>query len=62
MDPRLRLISAAYLSAILERAGMLGNLQVQDVTIISDRPTLMSRIIPTAASNMTARQTPCRAA
>jgi hypothetical protein len=45
MDPLLRLISAAYLNAILERAGVLGDLHVQDVTIISDRPTLMSRII-----------------
>jgi ecdysteroid kinase len=45
MDPLLRLISAAYMNAILERAGVLGDLHVQDVTIISDRPTLMSRII-----------------
>jgi hypothetical protein len=45
MDPLLRLISAAYLNAILEPAGVLGDLHVQDVTIISDRPTLVSRII-----------------
>jgi hypothetical protein len=44
MDP-LRLISAAQLNAVLERAGVLGGLHVQDVTIISDRPTLVSRII-----------------
>jgi hypothetical protein len=45
MDPPLHLISAAHLNAILERAGVLGDLRVQDVTIISDRRTLMSRII-----------------
>ena len=45
MDPLLRLISAANLNAILERAGVLDDLHVQDVTIISDRPTLVSRII-----------------
>jgi hypothetical protein len=46
MDPPpLRLINAAHLSAILERAGVLGDLHVQDVTIISDHPTLVSRII-----------------
>jgi Ecdysteroid kinase-like family len=44
MDPLLPL-SAAHLSAILERAGVLDDLHVQDVTIISDRPTLVSRII-----------------
>jgi Ecdysteroid kinase-like family len=40
----LPLISAAPLNAILERAGVLGDRHVQDVTIISDRPTLISRI------------------
>ncbi len=45
MDPLLRLISAAHLNATLERAGMLGDLHVQDVTVMSDRATLMSRII-----------------
>ena len=44
-DPLLRLTSADHLNAILEKAGVLGNLHVQDVSIISDRPTLMSRII-----------------
>jgi ecdysteroid kinase len=43
MNP-LPLISAASLNAILERAGVLGERYVQDVTIISDRPTLVSRI------------------
>jgi hypothetical protein len=41
IDPLLRLISTAHLNAILERAGVLGDLHVQDVTIISDRPTLV---------------------
>jgi hypothetical protein len=45
MDPLLRLINAAHLNAILEKAGVLGDPHVQDVTIISDRPTLVSRII-----------------
>jgi hypothetical protein len=45
VDPLLRLISAAHLNAILERAGVLGNVHVQDVTNISDRSTLVSRII-----------------
>ncbi len=45
MDSLLRRISAAYLNTVLERAGVLGDLRVRDVTIISDRPTLMSRII-----------------
>jgi hypothetical protein len=45
MDSLPHLISAASLNAILERAGVLGDLHVQDVTIISDRPTLVSRII-----------------
>lgn len=45
MDPLLHLISAAHLNAILERAGMLGDPHVRDVTIIDDRATLMSRII-----------------
>jgi hypothetical protein len=45
MDPLLHLISAAQLNVILERAGVLDDLHVQDVTIISDRPTLVSRII-----------------
>jgi hypothetical protein len=44
MDP-LRLISAAHLNAILERAGVSDGRRARDVTIISDRPTLMSRII-----------------
>ena len=45
MDPLLRLISAAHLTAILERTGLLNDRRVQEVTIISDRPTLLSRII-----------------
>ena len=45
IDPLLRLTSADPLNAILEKAGVLGDLHVQDVSIISDRPTLMSRII-----------------
>lgn len=45
MDPLLPLISAAHLDAILERAGVLGGARVQNVIVISDRPTLMSRII-----------------
>ena len=45
MDPLLRLINAAHLNAILERAGVLGGLHVRDVAVISDRPTLVSRII-----------------
>jgi hypothetical protein len=45
MDPLLPLISAANLNAILERAGVLGDLRVLDVTVVSDHPTLMSRII-----------------
>jgi hypothetical protein len=45
MDPILPVISAARLNAILERAGVLGQSRVRDVTIISDRPTLISRII-----------------
>jgi hypothetical protein len=45
MDKLLRLISADYLNAILERAGVLGDQHVRDVSIISDRPTLVSRII-----------------
>jgi hypothetical protein len=44
-DPLLRLASADHLNAILEKAGVLGDRHVQDVSIISDRPTLMSRII-----------------
>ena len=44
-DRSLRLTSADHLNAILEKAGVLGDLHVQDVSIISDRPTLMSRII-----------------
>jgi hypothetical protein len=45
IDPLLSLINAARLDAILEQAGVLGHRHVQDVTIISDRPTLPSRII-----------------
>jgi hypothetical protein len=45
MDWLLRLTSADHLNAILEKAGVLGGLHVQDVSIISDRPTLASRII-----------------
>jgi hypothetical protein len=45
MDPLLRVISTAHLNAILRRAGVLGDLRVVDVTIVSDRATLMSRII-----------------
>ena len=44
-DPLLHLASADHLNAILEKAGVLGNRHVHDVSIISDRPTLMSRII-----------------
>ena len=40
MDPLLRLISAAHLNDVLERAGVLGDRYVQDVTLIGDRPTL----------------------
>jgi hypothetical protein len=47
MDP-LRLVSATYLNAILERAGVLDDLHVQDVTIISDRPTLVLADYPIA--------------
>jgi hypothetical protein len=45
MDQLLRLISAAHMNEILQRGGVLDDLHVQDVTIISDRPTLVSRII-----------------
>jgi hypothetical protein len=45
IESMLRLTSADHLNAILEKAGVLGGLHVQDVNIISDRPTLMSRII-----------------
>jgi hypothetical protein len=45
MDPLLRVISAAHLNAILERAGVLDDLHVRDVTVSSDRPTLVSRIV-----------------
>ncbi len=45
MDLLLRLTSAAHLNAILEQAGALGDVRVRDVTIVSDRPTLMSRVI-----------------
>jgi hypothetical protein len=45
MDPLLRLISATQVNAILDRCGVLEDLRVKDVTIISDRPTLMSRVI-----------------
>ena len=45
MDPLPRLTSADHLNAILEKAGVLGDLHVRDVSIISDRPTLVSRII-----------------
>jgi hypothetical protein len=45
MDPLQHVISADHLNAILERAGVLGGRHVQEVTIISDRPTLVSRII-----------------
>lgn len=45
MDPLLRLVSSDHLNAILERAGALGASRVRDVVTISDRPTLMSRII-----------------
>jgi hypothetical protein len=44
MGPLLSLISVARLNAILEQAGVPGERHVQDVTIISDRQTLMSRI------------------
>ncbi len=44
-DPLLRLTSPGHLNAILETAGVLGDRHVTDVSIISDRPTLMSRII-----------------
>jgi thiamine kinase-like enzyme len=45
MDPLLPLISAAHLNAVLELAGVLGDQHVKDVTVVSDRATLMSRII-----------------
>src|ERR1700761_372491 len=45
MDPLLPLISAANLNEILGQAGALGDHQVKDVAIISDHPTLMSRIV-----------------
>jgi hypothetical protein len=45
MDPLQHVIGAAHVNAILERAGVLGDLHVRDVTIISDSPTLVSRII-----------------
>ncbi|MFO1024559.1 MAG: phosphotransferase [Acetobacteraceae bacterium] len=45
MDKLLRLTSAAHLAAVLERAGVLGDRHVQEVAILSDRPTLVSRII-----------------
>jgi hypothetical protein len=45
MDSLLRLINAAHMNAMLERAGVLGDLHVRDVSIISDSPTLVSRII-----------------
>jgi hypothetical protein len=45
VDSLLRLTSADHLNAILEKAGVLGDLHVRDVSIISDRPTLGSRII-----------------
>src|SRR3954469_19220389 len=45
MDPLQHLTSAAHLNAILKRADVLSGRHVQDVTIISDRPTLMSRIV-----------------
>ena len=44
MDSLLRLTSVVQLNAILERAGVLGGARVRDVTIISDRPILVSRI------------------
>jgi hypothetical protein len=45
MDLPLRLINATHLNAILDRTGVLGDRRVREVTIISDRPTLVSRII-----------------
>ena len=45
MDLLRRLTSANHLNAILEKAGVLGDLHVQDVSIVSDHPTLVSRII-----------------
>ena len=45
MDPLLRLITVGYMNGILERAGVLGGQHVRDFTIVSDRPTLVSRII-----------------
>ena len=45
MDPLRRLASADHLNAMLERADGLGGLHVRDVSIISDNPTLVSRII-----------------
>jgi hypothetical protein len=38
-------ISAAHLTAILQRADVLGDRHVQEVTIISDRTVLLSRIV-----------------
>ena len=45
MDPPLRLIDADHLNAVLERAGVLGDRHVREVTVISDRSTLMSRVV-----------------
>ncbi len=45
MDTLLCLTSAHRLNAVLDTAGVLRDLQVRDVSIISDRPTLVSRII-----------------
>jgi hypothetical protein len=45
MDPLQRLISTAHLNDILEQSGLSGGQPVRDVTIVSDRPTLVSRII-----------------
>lgn len=45
MDKPLGLINAAYLNAVLKQAGVLDKPCVRDVSVISDRPTLISRII-----------------
>ncbi len=50
----------AYLNAILERAGVLGDRHVRDVNIVSDRPTLVSRIIRLRLTyDDTANHSPC---
>ena len=45
MDPLLALVSSAHLDAVLERAGVVDQVRVRGVTVISDRSTLVSRIV-----------------